>query len=50
MSENNEQNEQKENKNIITITYREIDSKLINLSMEEDNEVIIKSLKHIDSE
>lgn len=47
MSENNEQ---KEDKNIINITYREIDSKLINLSMEEDNELIIKSLKHIDSE
>ncbi|MCQ2584698.1 MAG: hypothetical protein MJ185_03835 [Treponema sp.] len=47
MSENNDE---KEDKNIINISYREIDSKLINLSMEKDNEIIIKLLEHIDSE
>lgn len=47
MSENNDE---KEEKNIINISYREIDSKLINLSMENDNEIIINSLEHIDSE
>lgn len=47
MSENNDE---KEEKNIINISYREIDSKLINLSMENDNEIIINLLEHIDSE
>lgn len=45
-----ENNEEKEDKNIINISYREIDSKLINLSMEKDNEIIIRTVKHIDSE
>lgn len=47
MSENNDK---KEEKKIINISYREIDSKLINLSMENDNEIIIKYIVHIDSE
>lgn len=47
MSENNDE---KEEKNIIDISYREIDSKLLNLSLEKDNEIIIKYIVHIDSE
>ncbi|MBR6582274.1 MAG: hypothetical protein IKK80_01520 [Treponema sp.] len=47
MSENNDE---KEEKNIIDISYREIDSKLLNLSLEKDNEIIIKNIIHIDSE
>ena len=50
MNSMSENNDEKEEKNIINISYREIDSKLINLSMENDNEIIINSLEHIDSE
>lgn len=42
--------EEKEDKNTINISYREIDSELINLSIEKDNEIIIRPIEHVGSE